>query len=224
MQTRTKLIALVAALFCSTAAFGDPIVIQTYPDNGDIPGVLGGYTTDPYVITGADGTVVGSFTTSSGNVITLNPDVTIVTPDWVDDPDGDSIFGVPGNLVILTPSIPLAAISFMIHSDYSNGGAWVSANWIDAVGNSGTVRNPPGSGYFDVNQGSLDGVGVGIWAEPGVCIDSITIEPIRWGFGSVRTADARPCVSVAEPGSLSIMGLGLLVMGLFVARRRVHVV
>ena len=223
MQRLAKLSALLAALFCSTAALGDPITIEVYPDNGDIPGILGGYATDPYTITDADGTIVSSITTDSGNVINLSPDVMVITPDWVDDPDGDKIFGVSGNMVTLDFASPLAAISFMIHSDYASGGAWVSADWVDSGGNGGTVRNPD-SGYFAVNQGQFDGVGVGMWAEPGACITSITIEPYDWGFGSLRTADATPCTSVPEPGTLSLLGIGLLGLGFSLARRRPQIV
>ena len=130
----------------------------------------------------------------------------------MDDPDNETIFGVPGNSVTLTPTNPLGALSFMIHSSFG-GGAWVSAQWTDIHGNIGTVRNPPGSGHFPINQG-LDGVGVGVWAEPGTCITSVTIEPPDWGFGSISTADAVPCVNVPEPGSLSLFGFGLLLLGL----------
>ena len=223
MRAWTKLTSLVIVLFGSTAVLADPITITVYPDNADIPTILGGHATDPYAITDADGTIVSSFTTDSGNVINLSPDVMVITEDWVDDPDGDTIFGVHGNMVTLTPTDPLAAISFMIHSSYSNGGAWVSADWIDSDGNSGTVRNPD-TGYFPVNQGSLDGVGVGMFAASGACITSITSEPCEWGFGSIRTADATPCTQVSEPGSLGLLGLGLLGMGLFMGRRRLQVV
>jgi hypothetical protein len=129
---------------------------------------------------------------------------------------------VHSNIVVLTPTNPLAAISFIISSSFG-GSAWVSADWADSDGNVGTVRNPSGSGYFDVNQGNYDGVGVSMYAAEGKCITSITIEPYDWGFGAISTADAVGCVSVPEPGSLSLLSLGLLSLGLL-ARRRNRIV
>ena len=219
MRAWTKLTSLLAILFISTGTFADPITIEVYPDYGQIPDILGGHTTTSYTINGTDGTAVSSFTTDSGNVISLSPDVAIMSPEWVYDPNGDTIFGVPGSTVTLTPDSPLAAISFMIHSTFSGGLAWVSADWTDSSGGSGTLRNPE-TGYFSIDQGSLDGVGVGIYAEPGACITSVTIDPIYWGFGSISTADATSCTSVPEPGTLSLLGLGLLGLGFAQARRR----
>lgn len=213
----TKLILRIVAaagLLIGGQAIADPITIGAFPDGEDIPAELGGWTLDPYEINDSDGTKTDSFTTESGNTFQMDDTVEVMTPVWVDDPDGGTIFGVPGDMVTLTPENPIGAISFIISSAWENAGAWVSATWEDGNGNTGSLRNPE-SGYFDANMGDLDGVGVGIWAEPGACITSVTIEPPEWGFGSIRTAD---CVSVPEPGTLALLGLGLV--GIGVTRRR----
>lgn len=228
MLTKTTLTALLATLFFSASAVADPITIDVYEDGDDISNSLGGYTTVDYDITGANGDIVSSFTTGTGNVIGMSPDAMILTDDvtgndWFDDPANDgAIFGVHGNMVTLTPTNPLGAISFVISSSF-RGSAWVSAEWTDSDGNTGEVRNPTGSGYFPLNTSSetddWNGRGVSMFAAEGKCITSITIEPYEWGFGAISTADAVGCVSVPEPGPLGLMGLGLLCLGV-AARRR----
>lgn len=226
MFNRTTLTSFFVTLLFSATAVADPITIDTHLDG--TPSSPGGYVTEDYTITGNNGDILSSFTTGSGNEIGMSPDVMVLTDsvngnNWFDDPaNNGAIFGVHGSMVTLTPTNPLAAISFIISSSFG-GGAWVSADWTDSDGNVGTVRNPAGSGYFRVNQGEYDGVGVSMYAAPGACITSITIEPYEWGFGAISTADAVGCVSVPEPGSLGLMGLGLLCLG-FVARRRTRIV
>ncbi len=210
-------------LLMSATTLADPIVIQTYPDGTDIPQTLGTYATTPYNIPGpnCDATAADcptSFTTSTGNTIDFDQEVSVISPNWVRDPyTGATIFGVHSNKIVLTPHKPLGAISFVISSKWHNAGAWVAADWVNSSG-SGSLRNPS-SGYFPVHQGTRRGVGVGIYARPGTCLTGVTIEPPKWGFGSIRTAD---CVtSVPEPGSLSLLGLGLLSLGFAqYARRR----
>ncbi len=214
--------AFFGLLLMSATTLAEPIVIQTYADGYEIPHTLGTYPTISYDIPGpnCDASTADcptSFTTSTGNTINLDQEVSVISPNWVRDPHtGATIFGAHNNRVVLTPDRPLGAISFVISSEWNNAGAWVSADWINA-GGTGSLRNPT-SGHFPLHQGTLRGVGVGIYARPGTCLTGVTIDPPRWGFGSIRTAD---CVtSVPEPGSLGLLGLGLLGLGLSRRARR----
>ncbi|WP_405230254.1 PEP-CTERM sorting domain-containing protein [Lentisalinibacter sediminis] len=209
-------IIVVFGVLIVRPVLADPITIETYPDGGDIPETLGDWTLESHEINDP-GTTTDSFTTDSGNTFHMDETVEVITRDWVEDGDG-TIYSVPTNIITLTPENPIGAISFVISSEAYWAGAWVSAAWEDSSGNVGSLRNPD-EGYFWVNHntGELAGVGVGIWAEAGACITSVTIEPPEWGFGSIRTADC--AVSVAEPGSLGLLGLGFFGIG-FAARRR----
>lgn len=219
MLTKTKLLALLATLLFSASAVADPITIDYIADDA-IPDAPGGHTTVDYTIVGDDGTPVTSFTNDGNQIDLLGSAVTIETPYW-SSPVG-TIFAVHGNTVTLDPANPLGAISFIITAA-GNAGIWVSADWSWSDGSgSGTLRNPD-QNYTSINSdgGSNNAIGVAIYAEPGACITEVTVDPSWWwGIGSISTAD---CASVPEPGSLSLLSLGLLYLG-FVARRRSRVV
>jgi len=102
------------------------------------------------------------------------------------------------------------------------GNAWIRAYYDDGNGGSGQVTTPWFGGLSDVTTPSY-----GVYTTAGTCarIKKIEIDPpLVWGignFGLSQPTDNR-CASVPEPGTATLLGLGLMAAGFgrFLNRRR----
>lgn len=97
--------------------------------------------------------------------------------------------------------------------------AWIRAEYTDSDGESGYLQTDWFNGITPQTS-PLYGV---FLTDTGNCakIDSVVVDPhFRWGIGEMSIATNGDCaVSVPEPGSLGLLGAGLLAMG-FVWRTR----
>jgi hypothetical protein len=200
----------------ATAALADPIEIVPLT-GGEHPDTLGGYTMTPF---GAPADGYHECTTShtgeevcfddgSGNVVSLLAD----DPDWWQydgspAPDQGNIFVVDDGRNLVDLILPENTRAFSLFVGASSGGrAWIQA--FDDAGNSTEQV------YFGV--GADDTRGYGVYTTGCTSLTRITVEPFQWGFGYFSSNEGE-CTSVPEPGTLGLLGIGLL--GLALARRR----
>ncbi len=136
-------------------------------------------------------------------------------PDWWQYDDHGSVYMTHINWIELLfdtdGASPVRAFSSFVGADFSGRG-WIQG--FDADGNETTE-------YFRVSPG--DSPGFGVYGSAGKCstITRVIVEPYHlWGVGNFAI-NQDPCVTVPEPGTLSLLGLGLLVFGL--SRRRLRI-
>jgi hypothetical protein len=215
MENLSKLaLALLATTF-TFSANADPIEVVAL-DGGAHPDTLGGYEMTPFVAP-ADGrhrctpSPSGGrvcFDDGSGNRIALVAN----DPRWwrydgSPSPDHGNIFVVTGrSLVDLILPRNTRAISLFTGAN-GNARAWIRA--YDDQHNSTRRIN------FRIGPNRTQGYG--IYTTGCSSLTRVSVDPVfRWGFGYLSSNQGE-CTTVPEPGTLGLLGLGLL--GLVLTRR-----
>jgi hypothetical protein len=214
-------LSIVAALMLSFAANADPIVIEVL-EGGSTPATLGGFVMTEFDEPALQASGCGSY--SDGVYSTDSPILgqvdfeaqdgsplcmSVQDPDWWEYDHGN-VFTTGVSWVELIMPENTRAFSFWVGASFTGRG------WIEASDGDSATRQYFG-GNTGITLGALNSPGFGAYTT-GSCstITKIVVEPSEWGTGNFGI-NQDPCTTVPEPGTLGLLGLGLL--GLALMRR-----
>ena len=221
--------ALLASVFLSTQATAGLLTLEEYASNTSTPDTIGGYTMTDFdmnndVLTGKtsslsspiNGTI--NFQDRDRNALDMTRSTADSTSWWNNGESTDyDIFTTDERLIRILLPENTRAFSFNVGANLNSTG---NNAWIKAKGYSQTHGDPGNlqREYFNVSKTNTPGFGVYADNSNGNCgvITSIIVDPEYWGLGNFSISQSE-CVTttteVSEPGSLALLGLGLLGLG-----------
>jgi len=219
MPKGLRALLVVAAMSCAIANPATAGIIAVKYSDGDPGTALGGYDMTPFDHDDRVGEWVNSVASPLyGNVLIMAQgaetpldmlvgDPTANNPDWWEYDDHGSVYMTSVHWIELLMPANTRAFSFYVGASFNGYG------WIEGYDDQGYSTWEP----FNVSAGNSPGFGV--YSGAGSCssITKIIVEPYQlWGVGNFGI-NQDTCTTVPEPGSLSLLGLGLLLFG--IARR-----
>jgi len=218
---------LIAGFISLLSAFNASatLILDQYGSGTPTPETIGGYTMTDFDIvndslSGVTSTVESpfgdllTFTDENGAVLDLSRGLADSTSWWVNGESSDyDIFTTGVHWVTILLPTNTRALSFNVGANISASG-WLKATETDSSGID-TKYN------FDLSPSNTPGFGIYTSNSPEQCssLTSVTIEPLEWGVGNFSINNDSCGVSVPEPASLTLFGIGLAGLG-FIRRRR----
>ena len=134
-------------------------------------------------------------------------------PYWWDAP-GVAYTTTTAGINVFFDNLSVTGFTFNIGAN-QDARAWIKAYYTDASGATKTLT----TGWInDIGYGNTPSApGFGVYTQAGSCarITRVEIDPtFVWGIGNFGLAQTDRCVSVPEPGTAALLGLGLMAMGL----------
>jgi hypothetical protein len=214
--SRTALILTFVA--CAPAALAVPIAID-----GTVTIERNGAVADTDVTDATVGSTVGDLAFEGGTIRLTDQwgnGTSVLDPGWW-AADGVTYTTNTNTIWVEFIDLFITGFSFNIGADQS-ARAYINAFYEDGEGNERSLSTNWFNGIGPGNSPSF-GVFVDSPADSCARITKIEIDPyLTWGIGNFAGTKGDPCVAVPEPGTASLIGLGMLTLafGQYVGTRR----
>jgi len=220
---------VLATAFLSTQVMAGLLTLETYNTGVSTPEVIGGFTMTDFemnndVLTGSTSSLSSpingaiEFQDRDRNSLDMTRRTADATSWWNNGESTDyDIFTTGEHLIRILLPENTRAFSFNVGANLNSSG---NNAWLKAEGYSQTNSDPGKlqKEYFNVSKTNTPGFGIYADNSDGNCgvISSIVVDPEFWGIGNFSISQSE-CVTttteVPEPGSLALLGLGLLSLG-----------
>ena len=219
---------VLAITLLSTQVAAGLLTLETYNTGLNTPDTIGGFAMSNFAMQNDTLTgVTASINSPISGAIEFQDryfnslDMTRRTADttsWWNNGESSNydVFTTGENLIRILLPENTRAFSFNVGANLNStsDNAWLTAEGYSQNSNElGNIQRE----YFNVNKNNTPGFGIYADNSNGNCgvISSIVVDPEFWGIGnfSISQSECSTTVSVTEPGSLALLGLGLLCLG-----------
>ena len=199
------------------------LILEQYASGASTPTVIGGNSMTDFALIGGNASTQSIASPISGSIdfhdknmnsLTMNHSTANNTSWWVNGESFDyDIYTTNLNQVVITLPTDTLAFSFNVGADLGSTGnnAWLTA--VETDGSGIDTKH-----WFNVNRTNTPGFGIYSSTDNCSYIQSVTIDPLLWGFGNFSISQGDCSTTVPEPNVLVLFGLGFLGLGLL--RRR----